>query len=102
MSENDLFADRPPRYYVNWIRPHGNPQDLALDLGFYRTLSDPPDPDSDVEWLAQAVMTWEEAVILRDMLGDQVTLYEEQVAEIRRWGDSPPELDADSNGNPDA
>jgi hypothetical protein len=89
-----------PRYYVNWIRPDGNLYDLALELGYQRRLSDPPDPDTDVEWQAEVVMSWEEAAILADMLTSQIENYEAQVAPIRRWGDSPPDLDAESNGNP--
>jgi hypothetical protein len=44
-------------------------------------------------------LSWEEAVVLHELLTDQIALYEEHAGPIRRW-DTPPPIDAESNGNP--
>lgn len=66
--------------YVNWARTGLSPFDLTLDLG-YRT-DDAPPPEFPV----RAVMTWEHAKSLAELLTDAVHQYETEVGEIRDFG----------------
>ena len=92
-------AQRPPnppvRYYANWFTPDLGAFDLALHFGYNRAV--PPDP----EWLATIVLSWEEAVIVRDILDSQIAQYKEHLGDIRTWEGTPPVIDAGSNGSPE-
>ena len=66
--------------YVNWARVSLGPFDLTLDLG-YRKDDAPPE-----EFPVRAVMTWEQAKSLANLLGKAVQEYEEEVGEIRDFG----------------
>jgi len=57
-----------------------SPFDLTLDLG-YRSTAAPP-----AQFPVRAVMSWEEAKSLRNLLDSAVTEYEQEVGAIREFG----------------
>lgn len=77
------MADRPdlPRpplvIYANWVTPTAGHFELALDFGQKFIRED--EPTNEV----RVFMSWEEAVILRDILNNQIAGFEEHVGQIR-------------------
>lgn len=67
--------------YVNWARVLMSPYDLVLDLGF-RTENAPP-----TEFPVRTVMSWEQAKALATLLAAAVSEYEEEVGEVREFGE---------------
>ena len=68
---------RVPRYYANSIAINGASMDLSVSFGFATTDGEPP------EWLAQVVMSWEEAFLLRGFLAAAIEHYEQHAGPIR-------------------
>jgi hypothetical protein len=79
--------------YVNWVRVMGSPYDLVLDLGF--RIEDTPPPTFPI----RAVMTWEQARGLRELLQEAIGQYEQEVGDIRDFGEEV--LPARDPDNPD-
>src|SRR5690349_12335242 len=73
-------------FYVNWITPVSSFMELALDMGQKSPRDNEPIFDLRV------LMSWEEALILRDMHNNQIMHFEEQVRPIWK-GDAPTFLD---------
>ena len=63
--------------YANWARTEATPFDLAVDLG-YRTAPGPPS-----HYPVRVIMSWEQAVSLRDLLDHVIAEYQEEVGPIR-------------------
>jgi hypothetical protein len=80
--------------YINWVRTLGSPLDLALDLG-YRT--DPSPPSS---FPIRAVMSWEQAKVLRLLLDSAIESYEAEIAPIRELEGEVTEAHAPDQSSP--
>lgn len=91
-----------PRYYANWVTLFPSAMDLAVHFGYYRpTEADLlPDAQPRPEWVAEVALSWEEAVILREALSNQIDGYEREAGPIRRWEGPPPTVNPETNGHP--
>lgn len=77
MSEPDTDV-AVPLLYANWVRVVGTPFDLGIDVGYRAGGEVPPQPQ------ARVVMAWEHVAVLRDLLSNVLTNYEENIGELRQ------------------
>jgi hypothetical protein len=79
-DEDTAEGKNLPLIYVNWFRTVPTAYDLGIDVG-YRHYALEPQP------AARLVMSWEYAVVVRDLLSKMIQTYEEETGESIRQED---------------